>query len=203
MGFQLQPLQYKFDALEPFIDAKTVEIHYDKHHKGYADKLNKLVEGTEFEEYTIEELLRNINTIPEDIRQGVINNAGGVANHNLYWSIMLPGGSDQPVSTVREKIHETWSSFNNFKEEFSKVALSHFGSGWAWLIVDNSGSIQIYSTPNQDSPLMKNHYPILGLDVWEHAYYLKYQNKRAEYINAWWNVVNWDVVSEMYDKALT
>ncbi|BCX13639.1 MAG: superoxide dismutase [Candidatus Dojkabacteria bacterium] len=203
MSFTLPKLQYNFDALEPFIDAQTMEIHHDKHHQGYTDKLNAAIEGTQWENFSIDEILRNIESIPEDIRQAVINNGGGFANHSLFWKIMTPGGAKEPSGVLREKIHETWSSFTNFKEEFSRIALSHFGSGWAWLVVNKNFSLDLYSTPNQDSPLIKGDVPILGLDVWEHAYYLKYQNRRAEYIDAWWNVVNWDVVSELYDRALS
>ncbi|SHK91031.1 superoxide dismutase [Rhodothermus profundi] len=203
MAFTLPPLPYAYDALEPYIDARTMEIHYTKHHQGYVDKLNKALEGhPELQNKSIEDLLRGINEIPEAIRTAVRNNGGGHANHSLFWTIMKPNGGGEPTGELAEAIRSTFGSFEAFKEKFSAEAAGRFGSGWAWLVVDENGKLQVYSTPNQDSPYMQGHTPILGLDVWEHAYYLKYQNRRAEYIQNWWNVVNWEQVAQYYKEAL-
>ncbi|WP_054685914.1 superoxide dismutase [Rhodothermus marinus] len=203
MAFTLPPLPYPYDALEPYIDAQTMEIHYTKHHQGYVNNLNKALEGyPELQNKSIEELLRGINEIPEAIRTAVRNNGGGHANHSLFWTIMKPNGGGEPTGELAEAIKATFGSFEAFKEKFSAEAAGRFGSGWAWLVVDENGKLQVYSTPNQDSPYMQGHTPILGLDVWEHAYYLKYQNRRAEYIQNWWNVVNWDQVAQYYKEAL-
>ncbi|BBM69117.1 superoxide dismutase [Rhodothermus marinus] len=203
MAFTLPPLPYPYDALEPYVDAQTMEIHYTKHHQGYVNNLNKALEGyPELQNKSIEELLRGINEIPEAIRTAVRNNGGGHANHSLFWTIMKPNGGGEPTGELAEAIKATFGSFEAFKEKFSATAAGHFGSGWAWLVVDENGKLQVYSTPNQDSPYMQGHTPILGLDVWEHAYYLKYQNRRAEYIQNWWNVVNWDQVAQYYKEAL-
>ena len=202
MAFTLPPLPYPYDALEPYVDAQTMEIHHTKHHQGYVNNLNKALEGyPELQNKSIEELLRGINEIPEAIRTAVRNNGGGHANHSLFWTIMKPNGGGEPTGELAEAIKATFGSFEAFKEKFSAEAAGRFGSGWAWLVVDENGKLQVYSTPNQDSPYMQGHTPILGLDVWEHAYYLKYQNRRAEYIQNWWNVVNWDAVNEEYAKA--
>jgi len=203
MAFTLPPLPYPYDALEPYIDAQTMEIHHTKHHQAYINNVNKALEGyPELQQKSIEELLREINELPEAIRTNVRNNGGGHANHSLFWTIMKPQGGGTPTGELAEAIHATFGSFEAFKEKFSAEAAGRFGSGWAWLVVDENGKLQVYSTPNQDSPYMQGHLPILGLDVWEHAYYLKYQNRRPEYIQNWWNVVNWDQVAQYYKEAL-
>ncbi len=190
--FSLPDLGYAFDALEPHIDAKTMEIHHDKHHATYVDKLNEAVaKHAEAANKTVEELLKGVKDIPEDIRTAVQNHGGGHHNHTLFWESMKPGGSQ----AVPEPITKTFGSLDDFKAKMSEAAIGRFGSGWAWL-VKNGGKLEIYSTANQDSPLMEGKTPILGLDVWEHAYYLKYQNRRPDYVEAWWNVVNWEVVNQ-------
>ncbi len=199
--FKLPKLHYSFDALEPYIDAKTMEIHYTKHHQTYVDKLNEAIKGTEFEKMEIEEVLKNINKIPQDKKQAVINHGGGHANHSLFWEIMGPKGGGLPKGKIAEEIKKTFESFENFKKQFTDAALKVFGSGWAWLAINSKGKLEIIFTKNQDSPLMNNLNPILGLDVWEHAYYLKYQNKRVEYIASWWNVINWEKVEENFKDA--
>ena len=195
MAFQLPDLPYAFDALEPHIDAQTMEIHHDKHHAGYTSKLNDAVQGTEMENMSIEEILKQGN-LPTAVR----NNGGGYHNHDLFWKVMSPQGGGEPSGELASAINDAFGSFDAFKEEFTKAAGGRFGSGWAWL-VSNNGTLEITSTPNQDSPLMEGKTPLLGLDVWEHSYYLKYQNKRPDYITAWWNVVNWDQVAENYRNA--
>jgi len=197
--FNLPDLQYSFDALEPNIDAQTMEIHHDKHHKGYVDKLNTALEGTKFADMDLKEILKNIDDVPEDIRKAVINNGGGHSNHTLFWEIMS-SDKGNPTGELAEAINNKFGGFEEFKEQFSNAAATRFGSGWAWLVIDN-GELEIKSTPNQDSPIMDNQIPILGLDVWEHAYYLKYQNKRPDYIQAFFNVINWKKVEELYDSA--
>ncbi|NDJ87277.1 MAG: superoxide dismutase [Chloroflexi bacterium] len=202
MAHELPPLPYGLDALEPHIDAKTMEIHHDRHHNGYVNKLNAALEGhSDLQSKSIENLLRDIESVPEDIRTAVRNNGGGHANHSLFWTVMSPNGGGQPSGELADAINSTFGSFDAFKEQFTSAATGRFGSGWSWLVVDNSGNLHLYSTPNQDSPYMQGHVPILGLDVWEHAYYLKYQNKRAEYADAFWNVVNWDAVADNYKAA--
>ena len=201
MAYKLPDLPYAYDALEPHIDARTMEIHHDKHHAGYTKKVNAALEGTKFEDQPIEEVLGNINNVPEDIRQKVINTGGGYANHNLFWTIMSPNGGGEPGGELADAIDSTFGSFSKFKDQFAETAKGRFGSGWAWLCVRNNGKLEMLSTPNQDSPYMNGLTPILGLDVWEHAYYLKYQNRRPDYISAWWNVVNWDQVAKYYDEA--
>ena len=195
MAFQLPDLPYAFDALEPHIDAQTMQIHHDKHHAGYTSKLNDAIQGTEMENMSIEEILKQGN-LPTAVR----NNGGGYHNHDLFWKVMSPQGGGQPSGELADAINQAFGSFDAFKEEFTNAAGSRFGSGWAWL-VSNNGKLEVTSTPNQDSPLMEGKTPLLGLDVWEHSYYLKYQNKRPEYISAWWNVVNWDQVAENYRNA--
>jgi len=193
--FTLQDLGYAFDALEPHIDAKTMEIHHDKHHAAYVDKLNAALEGHgDLESNRIEELLADLNNIPEDIRTAVRNNGGGHANHTMFWETMKPGGAKEPSGQLADAIKSTFGSFTDFKAKVAEAGATRFGSGWAWL-VKNGDKLEVYSTANQDSPLSEGKTPILGLDVWEHAYYLKYQNKRPDYIEAWWNVVNWDTVA--------
>ncbi len=201
MAFTLPDLPYDYDALEPHIDERTMKIHHTKHHQGYTDKLNKALEGHEFAELDIEEVLRRINEVPEDRRQGVINNGGGYANHSLFWTILSPNGGGDPTGDIAGAIKDEFGSFENFKNEFNNAATGRFGSGWGWLCVKQDGSLEVLSTPNQDSPLMNGLTPILGLDVWEHAYYLNYQNKRGDYVNAFWNLVNWDKVNEYYNDA--
>src|SRR5690606_34980636 len=199
---ELPPLPYPYNALEPYIDEMTMQIHHGKHHATYVNNLNAALEKyPELQDKSVEELLRNINSVPEDIRTAVRNNGGGHHNHSLLWRIMGPGKGGAPTGPVAEAIAKAFGSFDAFKEEFTKAATTRFGSGWAWLVVDKDGSLKVLSTANQDSPLMDGQTPILGLDVWEHAYYLKYQNRRPEYIQNWWNVVNWDAVNEEYAKA--
>jgi Fe-Mn family superoxide dismutase len=193
--FTLPELGYSFNALEPHIDAKTMEIHHDKHHATYVTKLNEALEKhAEFKDKKIEELLAEANNLPDDIKTAVINNGGGHHNHSLFWETMKPGGAKEPVGKIAELINSNFGSLDEFKSRLSDAAVGRFGSGWAWL-VRSGDQYGIYSTANQDSPLMEGKQPILGLDVWEHAYYLNYQNKRPDYIAAWWNVVNWDVVN--------
>lgn len=199
--FKIDELPYAFGALEPFIDARTMEIHHDKHHQAYADKLNSALEGTKYMEMPVIEILQNIDSIPEDKRQAVINHGGGVVNHNFFWQIMAPGvqnSQNDPVDELGAIINKTFGNFESFKAKFTEAAISRFGSGWAWLVKNPEGELEIYSTPNQDSPLMGGDTPIVGIDVWEHAYYLNYQNRRADYIAAWWNVVNWKKANELY-----
>lgn len=198
--FTLPKLGYEFDALEPHIDAKTMEIHHDKHHAAYVEKLNTALEGHEdLKKMDIVELISNLDKVPEDIRTAVRNNGGGHANHSFFWTIMSPSGGGEPEGSLAEAIKNTFSSFEDFKNKFKEAAVGRFGSGWAWLC-QQDGKLHICSTPNQDSTVMKgkNHAPLLGLDVWEHAYYLKYQNKRPDYIDAWWNVVDWDKAAEYF-----
>ena len=200
--FKLPDLPYAFNALEPHIDAKTMEIHHDKHHAAYTNKLNEALEKhAPLQSKSIEELLRSIDTIPEDIRGAVRNNGGGYANHALFWEIMSPNGGGEPGGALGDAIKQKFGSFQDFRAKVSNAGATQFGSGWAWLVVDGSGNLDVYSTPNQDSPHMKGHTPILGVDVWEHAYYLKYQNRRPDYLEAWWNTVNWDEVAKRYASA--
>ncbi len=200
MAFELPQLTYAYDALEPHIDAKTMEIHHSKHHNTYVTNLNAAVEGTEFAEKDIHDLIANMDALPVDKQTAVRNNGGGHANHTLFWEVIAPGGSKTPVGEVAKAIDAKFGSFDAFKEEFAKAATTRFGSGWAWLIVDGD-SVAVTSTPNQDSPVMEGKTPVLGLDVWEHAYYLNYQNRRPDYIGAFWNVVNWDVVEAKFQAA--
>ena len=201
MAFELPALPYAFDALEPHIDARTMEIHHDKHHAGYTNKLNAALEGTEFANKSIEEILGNLDAIPEGKRTAVRNNGGGFANHSLFWQIMGPNAGGTPSGELGDAINSAFGSFDAFKEQFAGAATGQFGSGWAWLVVEDGGGLSITSTPNQDTPLMEGKTPILGLDVWEHAYYLNYQNKRGDYVSAFFNVVNWGKVAELYAAA--
>jgi superoxide dismutase, Fe-Mn family len=201
MSYTLQDLPYAHDALEPHIDAKTMEIHHGKHHKGYVDKVNAALEGHEFASKPIEDVLKNIDAVPADKKQAVINNGGGHANHSLFWTILSPDGGGKPGGSLGPAIDSTFGSFEKFKDEFSNAAATRFGSGWAWLCVDGSGGLKVMSTANQDSPYMQGLTPVLGLDVWEHAYYLNYQNRRPDYISAFWNVVNWKKVNELFEAA--
>ena len=201
-GQKLPSLPYAYDALEPHIDKRTMEIHHGKHHQGYVNKLNAAIARShDLQHMTLEDMLRNIEKVPKHLRQTVINSGGGHANHTLFWSIMKPNGG-QPTGEVAEAIQSTFGSIDDGRELFTKTAKTHFGSGWAWLVIDENKKLQIYSTSNQDSPMMKGHIPILGLDIWEHAYYLKYQNRRADYIEAWRKVVNWEQVNTNYLAAM-
>lgn len=201
-GFVLPKLEYPFNALEPNIDALTMEIHHDRHHAAYVNNLNAaLKDYPELLKMPIDQLMRNIDKVPEKIRPAVINNGGGHANHTLFWEIMGPGAGGQPSGELAKAIDSAFGSFDKFQTALSTAGTTRFGSGWAWLVVDSSGKLEVFSAPNQDSPLMKGQTPILGLDVWEHAYYLKYQNKRPDYIKAWWNVVNWKAVANKYAMA--
>lgn len=200
--FELPALPYAADALEPHIDARTMEIHHGKHHAGYTNNLNKALEQhTDLHGKSIEEILRNINAVPESIRTAVRNNGGGYANHDLFWQIMSPNGGGEPSGELADAIKSKFGGFSDFRSKLASTAAGQFGSGWGWLVVTADGAIDIYSTANQDSPYMQGHTPILGVDVWEHAYYLKYQNRRPDYLEAWWNVVNWDEVSKRYADA--
>ncbi len=202
MAHELPPLPYAFDALEPNIDAMTMEIHHDRHHNGYVNKLNAALEGhVDLAAKSIADLLRGIDSVPEAIRTAVRNNGGGHANHSLFWTVMSPNGGGEPGGDLATAINAAFGSFADFKEKFSAAAKTRFGSGWAWLVVDGGGNLQVYSTANQDSPYMEGHTPILGLDVWEHAYYLKYQNKRPDYVGAFWNAVDWDAVAANHQAA--
>ena len=201
MAYTLPELPYAYDALEPHIDAKTMEIHHTKHHQAYINKVNAAIEGkSDLESKSIEDLMSDLAAVPEDIRGAVRNNGGGTANHNLFWTVMSPNGGGAPSGELGDAINSTFGSFDEFKSKFADAAATRFGSGWAWLSVD-SGKLVVESTPNQDTPLSEGRTPILGLDVWEHAYYLNYQNKRPDYITAFWNVVNWDEVSRRYAAA--
>jgi len=197
---ELPKLPYGYDALEPHIDAKTMEIHHTKHHQAYIDKLNGAVKGTEFESMDVNEILQKLDSLPEDIKGVVRNNGGGHSNHTFFWEIMGPNAGGEASGAVGDAIKEVFGSFDKFKEEFIAAGVGQFGSGWAWLIVDN-GKLSITSTPNQDTPVMEGKTPILGVDVWEHAYYLNYQNKRPDYLAAWFNVVNWAKVNELFEKG--
>jgi Fe-Mn family superoxide dismutase len=200
MAHQLPPLPYDFAALEPHIDAQTMQIHHGKHHQAYVNNLNAALEKhPELQNKSVEDLIRSLSSVPEDIRTAVRNNGGGHANHSMFWKLMAPGAGGAPSGAVADAIKAAFGSFDAFKEQFAKAAVGRFGSGWAWLI-DGGGKLSIESTANQDSPLMEGKKAILGLDVWEHAYYLKYQNRRPDYIGAWWNVVNWAEVARLYGK---
>jgi Fe-Mn family superoxide dismutase len=202
MAFELPPLPYSEDALEPYIDVRTMGIHHDKHHAAYTNNLNAALENhPDLARKSIEELLGDLNAVPESARTAVRNNGGGFANHNLFWEIMGPNAGGEPMGELADAIDSAFGSFAAFKEQFTKAASTRFGSGWAWLYVDKNGSLAVGSTPNQDTPLMEGNTPILGLDVWEHAYYLNYQNRRPDYIAAWWNVVNWNAVAAKYRAA--
>lgn len=203
MSYTLPELPYAYDALEPHIDAKTMEIHHAKHHQTYINNINAGIEGTEWEDLSVEELVSKANQVPEDLKNNVINNGGGHANHSLFWTVMSPDGGGNPQGEIAQAIDKELGGFEAFKEAFTKAALTRFGSGWAWLSVAPDQTIIIESSANQDSPLMHGNTPILGLDVWEHAYYLKYQNRRPEYIAAFFNVVNWKEVNRRYLEALS
>jgi Fe-Mn family superoxide dismutase len=206
MAFELPPLPYDYAALEPHIDEQTMRIHHDKHHGTYVTNLNNAVQGTEFEQMSPEELMANISRVPEEKRTAVRNNGGGHVNHSMFWEIMGPNGGGQPSGALSDGITSAFGSLDAMKEAVNKAGAGRFGSGWAWVILGADGTLSVTSTPNQDNPLMTGlaetaGTPILGVDVWEHAYYLKYQNRRPDYLNAWWNVVNWDAVAQRFDRA--
>ncbi len=201
MKFNTPDLPYAYDALEPYIDARTMEIHHDKHHVAYTTKLNNALESASFKADSVKKLLADLNAVPEAIRMAVRNNGGGHLNHGLFWQIMSPKGGGEPTGDLATTIKKDFGDFKSLKEKFSTAAATRFGSGWAWLSVKN-GRLVVNSTANQDSPISEGAIPILGIDVWEHAYYLKYQNRRPEYIEAWWNVVNWKAVAEKFDAAM-
>ena len=201
MTYTLPDLPYAYDALEPYIDEETMHLHHDKHHNTYVTNLNAAIEKyPELGEKTVEELLSDMDAVPTDIKTAVRNNGGGHANHSFFWEIMAPNAGGEPTGEIKEAINEAFGDFSSFKEEFKKAAVGRFGSGWAWLVMEN-GKLAITSTANQDSPLMEGKTPILGLDVWEHAYYLKYKNVRPDYIAAFWNVINWDEVNKRFEAA--
>jgi superoxide dismutase, Fe-Mn family len=201
MAFELPQLPYAYDALEPHIDKETMEIHHSKHHNTYVTNLNNALAGNEdLLSKSVEEVIANLDAVPEGARMAVRNNGGGHANHTLFWQILSPNGGGAPTGELADAINNKFGSFESFKEEFAKAATTRFGSGWAWLAVNN-GELELTSTPNQDSPVMEGKTPILGLDVWEHAYYLKFQNRRPDYISTFWNVVNWEEVSNRYQNA--
>ena len=196
----LPKLPYSYDALEPYIDEQTMTIHHTKHHQTYIDKLNGAVKGTKFENMDVNELLKKLNDVPENIRTAVRNHGGGHSNHSFFWTVMTPNAETHPHGNVGDAIDSAFGSFEKFKEEFTNAGLNRFGSGWAWLVAEH-GRLSVMSTPNQDSPLIEGKTPVLGVDVWEHGYYLRYQNKRGDYLNAWWNVVNWKKVEELFKNA--
>jgi Fe-Mn family superoxide dismutase len=202
MAFELKPLPYPSDALEPHIDARTMEIHHGKHHATYVTNLNNaLKDQPELASRSLEQILTHLNEVPEAIRMAVRNNGGGHWNHELFWTLMTPGGSDKPTGELAKAIDAAFGNFDEFKAKLKTAGLGRFGSGWAWLVANHDGSLAIMSTPNQDNPLMEGKHAILGVDVWEHAYYLNYQNRRADYLDAWWNVLNWDVVAKLYSTG--
>ncbi|MGB1527112.1 MAG: superoxide dismutase [Miltoncostaeaceae bacterium] len=201
MPFELPPLPYAFNALEPHIDATTMEIHHDRHHKAYVDNANAALAGTAWENSPVEDVLTSLDRIPEDIRMAVRNNAGGHYNHSLFWEIMGPDGGGAPGGALGAAIDSTFGSLDDLRATVNDAGVKRFGSGWTWLVV-SGGALEVMSTPNQDTPLSEGKAPILGIDVWEHAYYLEYQNKRPVYLEAWWNVVNWDAVAARYEAAV-
>ena len=200
MPFEVPPLPYPYDALEPHIDAETMRIHHDKHHQAYVDNANTFLEGTDLADRPVEDVLRNLSSLPQDKQTPVRNNAGGHANHALFWEIMSPDGGGAPDGTLAEAISSTFGGLDALKEQVNANGVGQFGSGWTWLVVD-AGGLSLMKTPNQDSPLLEGKTPVLGIDVWEHAYYLRYQNRRPEYLAAWWNVVNWPEVARRYEAA--
>ncbi len=200
MAYELPQLPYAYDALEPHIDKETMNIHHTKHHNTYVTNLNKDVEGSDLANKSVEELIANLDAVPESIRTAVRNNGGGHANHSLFWKLLSPQGGGEPSGDLKDAIESKFGSVEKFKEQFEAAGAGRFGSGWAWLIVNN-GELEITSTPNQDSPIMEGKKPILGLDVWEHAYYLNYQNRRPDYMKAFWNVVNWNEVQKLFNEA--
>jgi len=200
MAFEVPPLPYDYSALEPHIDEQTMRVHHDKHHQAYVDNANKALEGTEWADRSVESILADLDIIPDDKRAAVRNNVGGHANHSLFWEIMGPNGGGEPSGSLGEAINSSLGSFADLKAAVNDAGVKRFGSGWTWLVHDGTG-LQVYSTANQDSPISQSHTPLLGIDVWEHSYYLKYQNRRPDYLEAWWNVVNWDAVQQKYESA--
>jgi Fe-Mn family superoxide dismutase len=198
MAYEVPDLPYPYDALEPHIDEATMRVHHDKHHQAYVDKANGALEGTEWADKDVEEVLKNLSSLPADKQGPVRNNAGGHYNHSLFWKMLSPDGGGEPSGELAEAINSAFGSLDSFKEEFKNAGIGQFGSGWAWLVKNADGSVAVAKTPNQDSPISDGQTPLLGADVWEHAYYLKYQNKRPEYLDAFWNVVNWDYVAERF-----
>jgi Fe-Mn family superoxide dismutase len=200
MAYEVPPLPYDYDALEPHVDEQTMHLHHDKHHQAYVDNANKALEGTEWADRPVEQVLANLEILPEDIRAAVRNNAGGHANHSFFWGIMGPDGGGEPGGRLADAISDTFGSVDELKKLVNDTGVKRFGSGWTWLVHDGTG-LAVYSTANQDSPLSNSDTPLLGIDVWEHAYYLKYQNRRPEYLEAWWNVVNWEAVQQRFESA--
>jgi superoxide dismutase, Fe-Mn family len=197
MAFELPPLPYDYSALEPHIDTQTMQLHHDKHHAAYVTNLNNALQGlAEFEGKSAEEVIKNLNSVPEGVRMAVRNNGGGHVNHTMFWELMTPGGAKEPAGDLASALTASFGSLDAFKAAFVDAGVKRFGSGWAWLVLGSDGKLAIKSTPNQDNPMMDGEYPVMGNDVWEHAYYLKYQNRRADYLNAWWNVLNWDIVAK-------
>ena len=202
MAFELPPLPYDYSALEPYIDTQTMQLHHDKHHAAYVNNLNNALQGqSAFASFSLDDLMRRINEVPENIRTAARNNGGGHINHTMFWQIMAPNAGGEPTGELATAIKDAFGSFDTFKAAFNDAGVKRFGSGWAWLVLDNSGKLRVISTANQDSPLMDGLHPVMGNDVWEHAYYLKYQNRRPDYLNAWWNVVNWPEVARRYAQG--
>ncbi len=202
MAFEVPPLPYDYNGLEPYIDTQTMQLHHDKHHAAYVTNLNNAIQGHPFANLPVEQIITRLNEVPENIRTAVRNNAGGHINHTMFWQIMKPNGGGEPAGELATAINAKFGSFDNFKNAFNDAGAKRFGSGWVWLVLDRSGNLSVISTANQDSPLIDGYYPVMGNDVWEHAYYLKYQNRRPEYLAAWWNVVNWDEISRRFARAL-
>jgi superoxide dismutase, Fe-Mn family len=201
MAFELPPLPYDYSALEPYIDTQTMQLHHDKHHATYVNNLNAALKDHAFASLSVDEVVRRLNEVPESVRTAVRNNGGGHANHSMFWQIMKPNGGGEPTGELASAINGAFGSFDAFKAAFNDAGTKRFGSGWAWLVVDRTGKLQVISTANQDNPLTDGLYPVMGNDVWEHAYYLKYQNRRPEYLAAWWNVLNWDEIAKRYSQA--
>jgi Fe-Mn family superoxide dismutase len=202
MTYEVPPLPYDYSALEPYIDTQTMQLHHDKHHAAYVNNLNAaLKDNSQFSSMNVDDLMRHINDVPDSARTAVRNNGGGHSNHSMFWQIMTPNGGGQPSGALASAINSTFGSFDAFKTQFNDAGVKRFGSGWAWLVLDQNGKLAVISSANQDSPLMDGMYPVMGNDVWEHAYYLKYQNRRPDYLNAWWNVVNWDEVAKRYSQG--
>jgi Fe-Mn family superoxide dismutase len=202
MAFEVPPLPYDYNALEPYIDTQTMQLHHDKHHAAYVNNLNNALQAhTQLASWTVEDLVRRINEVPESTRTAVRNNAGGHVNHSMFWQIMKPNGGGEPTGELGSAIQQAFGSFDQFKAAFNDAGVKRFGSGWTWLVIDRGGKLQVISTANQDSPLMDGMFPVMGNDVWEHAYYLKYQNRRPDYLAAWWNVVNWDEIAHRYQHG--
>jgi len=202
MAFEVPPLPYDYNALEPYIDTQTMQLHHDKHHAAYVNNLNNALQAhAQLASWTVEDLVRRINEVPESIRTAVRNNAGGHINHSMFWQIMKPNGGGEPTGELGSAIQQAFGSFDQFKAAFNDAGVKRFGSGWTWLVLDRGGKLQVISTANQDSPLMDGMFPVMGNDVWEHAYYLKYQNRRPDYLAAWWNVVNWDEIARRYQQG--